>query len=140
MPIDAYELVDRFGEACEVGTAGLLVGAGLSKTAHLPDWNELLEFPRGRIGIPAAVRDLPLVAEYYEQDPHGGRPSLKAHLLRSTCPPGAVPGPGHRLLAELPVREVWTTNYDPLIELAMPGCQVVATDDDTGGSATAARS
>lgn len=131
MPIDAYELVDRFGAATEAGAAGLLVGAGLSKAAHLPDWDELMEFPRTRIDIPAAVRDLPLVAEYYEQDPHGGRASLKQHLLTSTCPPGAAPGDGHRLLAELPVREIWTTNYDPLIEQAVPDCRVVATEEDT---------
>lgn len=109
----------------------MLVGAGLSRGAGLPDWSELLEVPRARVGIPHGVRDLPLVAEYYEQDPQGGRDSLKDHLLRSTAGAGAVPGEGHRLLAELPVREVWTTNYDPLIEQSIPGCQIVASDDDT---------
>ncbi len=131
MPIDAYDLVDRFGAASDAGVAAMLVGAGLSRGAGLPDWNRLLEVPRERVGIPGVVRDLPLVAEYYEQDPQGGRDSLKDHLLRSTAGVGAVPGDGHRLLAELPVRDVWTTNYDALIEQSMPGCHVVASDDDT---------
>nr|WP_246316456.1 SIR2 family protein [Kineococcus aurantiacus] len=35
----------------------------------------------------------------------------------------------HQLLAQLPVRELWTTNYDTLIEDARQGLQVVATED-----------
>ncbi len=95
VPIDAYDLVDRFGAAAEAGVAAMPVGAGLSRGAGLPDWKELLEVPRERVGIPRGVRDLPLVAEYYEQDPQGGRDSLKDHLLRSTAGVGAVPGDGH---------------------------------------------
>jgi hypothetical protein len=140
VPIDQYELVDRFGAATESGVAGLLVGAGLSRAAGLPDWEGLLAGPRSEIDIPDEVRDLPLVAEYYEQNADGGRPALKAHLLRETAGSEAQPGPGHALLAQLPVREIWTTNYDPLIEQAIPNCQVVVKDDDTrrvGGGAVA---
>lgn len=62
-----------------------------------------------------------MVAENSEQNADGGRPALKAHLLRETAAAGAAPGEGHRLLARLPVREIWRTNYDPLTELALPG-------------------
>ena len=130
MAIDAYDLVNRFGAAAELGVAALFVGAGLSRGAGLPDWNDLMEMPRARAGVPAAVRDLPLVAEYYEQDPQGGRASLMDHLLRSTAAGHTEPSEGHRLLAKLPVREIWTTNFDPLIERYMPEAQVVSTDDE----------
>jgi hypothetical protein len=130
VPIDAYDLVDRFGAAVEAGAAGLFVGAGLSKATGLPDWNELLAQPRADAGIPDSVTDLPLVAEYYERASDGGRSALKAHLLRETAAAGAVPGEGHRLLGALPVRQIWTTNYDPLIEQAVPGARAVVLDDD----------
>lgn len=122
--------MDRFGAAVEAGVAGLFVGAGLSKAAGLPDWNDLLAGPRADAGIPDSVKDLPLVAEYYERASDGGRPALKAHLLRQTAAAEAVPGEGHRLLAELPVREIWTTNYDPLIEQAVPGARAVIRDEE----------
>ncbi len=57
MPIDAYDLVDRFGAAAEAGVAALLVGAGLSKGAGLPDWNDLMKMPRERAQVPDSVRD-----------------------------------------------------------------------------------
>lgn len=130
VPIDQYDLVDLFGAAAEAGVGSLFVGAGLSKAAGLPDWTGLLEGPRAEVDVPDEVADLPLVAEYYAQNADGGRPALKAHLLRETAAAGAVPGEGHRLLARLPVREIWTTNYDPLIELALPGCRLVVDDED----------
>lgn len=116
--IDRYELVDRFGRATDAGVGALFVGAGLSMGAGLPSWGALLGGLTRRLRIPASVTDLPLAAQYCEQAPDGGRSPLENHLLEQ-LKDVRDPGPGHALIARLPVREVWTTNYDRLIETAM---------------------
>ena len=130
MRIDRYELVDRFGGAVEAGVGALFVGAGLSAAAGLPNWPRLLEPLAKKLGVPISPSDdLPLLAEYFEHDPAGGRPGLEFHILNEL---GSfrTPSAGHQLVAALPVREIWTTNYDPLLELAIGDCVVAAKDED----------
>lgn len=129
MPIDQYELVDRFGQACNDAVASLFVGAGLSMDAGLPGWEGLLTELAERADVPTSLADLPLVADYIEHEPSVGRGALEHHLLAQLHGVGE-PTEGHRLVAELPVREVWTTNYDRLLELAMPDAHTVTRDDD----------
>jgi hypothetical protein len=129
MTVDQYELVDLFGRAAIDGNAALFVGAGLSAGAGLPGWDEVLEPARAEVGIPAELEDLPLVAEYYVQNAPGGYEALKHHVLHGISKHGLTPTTGHRLATSLPVQEIWTTNYDPLLEMTCGG-QVVAADDD----------
>ena len=129
MTIDQFELVNRFGAAVEAGVGTLFVGAGLSAAAGLPTWPTLLAPLANQIGLSLRPNeDLPLIAEYFEQSPAGGRHQLEHHLLTALAP-FVTPAPGHELVAALPVREVWTTNYDPLLELAIGDCTVAATDE-----------
>lgn len=139
MTIDQYELVDRFGQACNDGVASLLVGAGLSMAAGLPGWERLLTELAQRANVPATLSDLPLVADYIEHEPSVGRGALERHLAVQLIGVGE-PTEGHRLVAELPVREIWTTNYDQLLELAMPDGHVVTRDDDAQLAGTNGRS
>ena len=61
--VDEEKFVEEYGTAAYAGNASVLVGAGLSRAAGLPDWNELMRPLRRRAGIPSHERDLPLVAE-----------------------------------------------------------------------------
>jgi SIR2-like protein len=116
--IERFEVVEEFGEAVLGGNAALFIGAGLSRDAGLPGWGALLDPIRQACNVPEH-RDLPLVAEYIVNDPAGGRQTLEDHILAALTDPPRKPARSHRLVARLRVPEVWTTNYDPLIEAAM---------------------
>jgi hypothetical protein len=127
--IDRYELVGIFGGAVDAGVASLFVGAGLSTAAGLPTWTDLLVPLAAEIGVAGDFADLPLLAEYYEQNAPGRRPALENHL-RTALSTYRTPAPSHHLIAKLPIDEIWTTNFDPLLETAAPGASVATHDDD----------
>jgi NAD-dependent SIR2 family protein deacetylase len=130
VPVDQYDLVDSFGKAALRGNGALFIGAGMSAAAGMPDWAKLLEAPRRAASVPE-LADFPLMAEYISASPHVGVQSLHAHVLDAIC--DADTGSTaeiHRLLSRLPVNEIWTTNYDQLLERASPEAAVVISDDD----------
>lgn len=130
MPIDQYELVDSFGKSALRGNGALFVGAGVSCAAGMPSWADLLEPLRINADVPP-MADFPLMAEYIVRSPHGGLDGLHYDVLEAICDAdmGSI-AQIHRLLSRLPLQEIWTTNYDQLIERACPGSAVVLKDDD----------
>lgn len=127
------ELLSAFGTACDNGNAAVFVGAGLSRDAGLPSWERLLEAPRSEMSLPATLEDYPLLAEYLATDPQYGRQKLMAHLLSKLRTTDATPIPeAYTRIARLPIDQIWTTNYDSLIERALTGQRptVIATDDE----------
>lgn len=128
MPVTEQELLEQFGRAALAGNAGVFVGAGMSKAAssRFPDWSELVAPLRREADIPDSVSDLRLVAEYFEQA--RGRQVLEAQLATAIGSVSAGVSKGHQLLAQLPVAELWTTNYDRLLEGALPDATVVFDD------------
>src|SRR5664280_512326 len=97
--------------------------------AGLPSWGVLLKELQERAGVPDH-HDYPLLAEYIAADPQVGRTALIHHVLARVAPVGITPTAGHLLIRQLPIGEVWTTNYDQLLELACPEAQLVIDDDD----------
>lgn len=130
MPISEHVLLKNFGAAALAGNAALFVGAGLSRAAGHVDWNGLLKAPRATAKIPASLTDLPLVAQYFVQSVPGGREALEQHILQELSSANAMPTAGHAEIAKIPVSEIWTTNYDWLIEESVPGVRVIAKDED----------
>lgn len=123
--VDRLELINTFGEAVLEGNAALFVGAGLSLDAGLPNWSDLLEPLRKECEVPDELEDLPLVAEYIDVDVrHGGRDRLEHHILDRIVAAKPTPTDSHRLIPKLRVKEIWTTNYDELIEQALPTASV----------------
>ncbi|SRR6266851_1477498 len=130
MPITERELLAQYGEAATAGNAALFIGAGLSAGAGLPGWSQLLEEPLAQAAIPKSLTDLPLAAEYIVQALPGGRDALEHHILTKLSADPGEPTEGHRCVAELPINDIWTTNYDCLIERALPDATPVFRDTD----------
>lgn len=130
MPLTRIELLRDFGRACDLGNAALFVGAGLSMGAGLPSWGELLAEPLTRSNIPP-TDDLPVAAEYIVAEGTYSRERLNQHILERVSGAGLQPTAALHHLVRLPVDQIWTTNYDPLIESTpQQDFRVFATDDD----------
>lgn len=121
------ELVRAFGAAIEVRQACVLVGAGLSREAGLPLWGELVASAAERAGVPG-LDDFPLWAQYVE-GAEGGE-TLLDEIVSRIASVEPVPLENHQLMVRLPISDLWTTNYDALIETADPDLDVVEQDED----------
>lgn len=130
MPINQRQLLDNFGTVVNAGNAGLFIGAGLSLSAGYPSWSSLVEGLRSEAKIPSEVDDLPLVSEYYVQTVPGGRPALEDRLLRQLQAVPTQYSTAHDNIAKLPINEIWTTNYDRLIETSLSDADVISSEAD----------
>jgi hypothetical protein len=125
VPITHAQLIETYGRAILSGNAAVFVGAGLSRGAGYPGWGDLLAPMKARCNIPDH-EDLPLVAEYITLDAaNGGRMALENHILTTMAAVLATPTSNHRDLGKLSIKEVWTTNYDRLLEMAIPDAVVI---------------
>lgn len=135
MTISRRQLVEQFGEIADAGNAGVFVGAGMSMGAGFPGWESLLSDLRDEAQIPNAIKDMPLLAQYYARNMVGGRDLLEAHILSKLSIRLPAASAGHSSLQRLPVDEYWTTNYDRMIEAFIPEASVISHDDQLGKGA-----
>jgi predicted Rossmann-fold nucleotide-binding protein len=127
--MESSEFVASFGDYVDARSATVFVGAGLSQSVGYPDWKTLLDPLRLELGI-EELEDLPQLAQYFVDGVDDGRARLVAHLIETFAAVGdPQPAAAHRLLAQLPVDEFWTTNYDPLLEAAIEDAHVFVKDD-----------
>ena len=107
---------DRLGDLARRRQLSLFLGAGVSKPAGLPDWDELLRKLAAKAGIvegaqgespeEAATRiRIKLGDSYY--DVMTALFDVRRHAV------------GHALLASLRIEQMVTTNFDPCLELAL---------------------
>lgn len=110
----------------EFGQASVMVGAGFSRNAdamspmspQFPSWWDLMKKMRNDLShLPESVLDsfdaLELASEYEKVF---GRQQLEQFLLDSIPDKQYQPGKLHKLLLSLPWSDVFTTNYDTLLE------------------------
>jgi hypothetical protein len=121
-PIRPY--LNEIAERLWAERAAVMVGAGFSKNAgnSFPDWNQLGEiFYQKAHGVtpdPAKQKYLNVLRLAEEVQAAIGRPALE-NLLRSNIPDLNIEPSGlHVELLELPWVDVFTTNYDTLLERA----------------------
>lgn len=128
------KLTKRLWTSREVGQAAVMVGAGFSRNAErragatppFPLWAELAKEMYDALYLPAdgrapvklgAGEALRLASEY---ETAFGRSALDELLLRSIPDTSYYPGQLHELLLSLPWSDVYTTNYDTLLERTLP--------------------
>jgi Sir2- and TIR-associating SLOG family/SIR2-like domain len=116
--MDAATFIDQWSSSLELGSAAVFIGAGLSRRAEYPDWRSLLKDIADELGLDIGLEhDLAAVAQYSLNKAIGKRHNLTQLIVNHFPPKPDAPEP-FRILARLPVRHVWTTNYDTLPEVA----------------------
>lgn len=108
------------------GKASVMVGSGFSKnavmdeTVRMKDWSELVEdFYQGLYGSKPSDKDLRLMSALrlaQQVENTLGRTVLDEIILDSLPNDSIAPGELHKLLVELKWRDIFTTNYDTLLE------------------------
>ncbi|MBC9957851.1 SIR2 family protein [Yimella sp. cx-51] len=138
----SLDFAERLGRRARTGDLSLLLGAGVSIGAGLPDWSELVTGLGSLTQLPPSIN-----AEQLAQL----SPLDRAELLHRTNPKLAEtvvkqlrkiekPGVAHFLLAALGVHQVATTNYDQLYEQAVRSadpdhpCTVIPYERPSGGN------
>ena len=63
----------------------------------------------------------------------GGRAALLDHIADRLTGTDLTPRATHKALGRLPFTNIWTTNFDDLLESAMPSYQVIVREDELAG-------
>lgn len=108
-------------QALNEGRLVPFIGSGFSKECGFPDWKQLAE-PIAK-DLDYALddnTDYSLVFQYYK-DKYGNRNRLNS-LIQNTFYSFSNDLENHKILADLPVSEIWTTNYDKSIEKCFMDC------------------
>jgi Sir2- and TIR-associating SLOG family/SIR2-like domain len=110
--------VDVYVQALRDENAAVFAGAGLSIPAGLVDWAALMADIAADVGLSVdRETDLLSVAQFHVNE-RGGRHQINQKLINEFAERSELTE-NHRILASLPIRTYWTTNYDPLLEQAL---------------------
>jgi hypothetical protein len=111
----AEHFVETFVKELEEENVAIFAGAGLSVGAGYVDWKKLLEPIARDLELDIdQEHDLISIAQYHLNEKQN-RSGLNRALIEQLSP-GHAPTDSHRILARLPIKIYWTTNYDKLIE------------------------
>jgi len=113
--LEINSFIDDYIRCIKEGCAAIFAGAGLSVASGYVDWKELLRNPAKRIGLDVEKEtDLVALAQYiYNND---GSKQPMAELIKNNFISCNNINENHEILAKLPIKTYWTTNYDSLIE------------------------
>jgi SIR2-like domain len=107
----------EFPKAIADDAAAVFVGAGVSIGAGYPSWKDLLQEIGEELGVKSNdVFDLAALAQWSIRK-SSGKTRILTVIRDQTGVEKPIPVP-LEVLARLPVRNIWTTNYDRLIERA----------------------
>jgi hypothetical protein len=113
--IDSF--VETYVQALHDQNAAVFAGAGLSIPAGFVNWKDLLRNIAKEIGLDVDKEDdLVSVAQFHVNERAGGRHKINQALIHEFSTEN------HELLASVPIRTFWTTNYDSLIEDSLKAC------------------
>ena len=105
----------EFPKAIIDDAAAVFIGAGVSVGAGYPAWKELLKEIGDELGVDSnEVVDLAALAQWSVRK-SAGRTRVNSVIRKEIAPDKPIPDT-LRTIARLPIRNLWTTNYDRLIE------------------------
>lgn len=107
----------NYTKALLEGTAAAFVGAGISRASGFVDWKGLLRDAAKDLDLDVDKEtDLVALAQYHVNS-RRSRSHLNQLLIEEFTKDATLTD-NHRLIANLPLETVWTTNYDDLLERA----------------------
>lgn len=110
--------IKDYAKDLDSGNAAVFAGAGMSKSVGYVDWPELLRDIATELGLDVdKEHDLISLAQFHVNHQRGS--SKLAKKIIEEFSQQAEPSNTHKILASLPIRTFWTTNYDTLIEDAL---------------------
>lgn len=112
-PIDSF--IETFVQALHDQNAAIFAGAGLSIPAGLVNWKELLRDVASDVGLDVDKEDDLITVAQFHVNERGGRHRINQALIHEFAVRSKSTA-NHDLLASLPIKTYWTTNYDSLIE------------------------
>ena len=113
--ITISEFKKAYSKAIQEGYAAIFAGAGLSKASGFVNWKELLNDLAQEIQLDVEKEpDLVEVAQYYCNEKRS-RNEINEKILNRFVTESQE-SESIRILADLPIRVFWTTNYDHLLE------------------------
>jgi len=99
--------------------AAIFAGAGLSVPAGYVNWKDLLRDIASDLRLDVEKEhDLISLAQYHCNEHSDNRSGLNQALLENFSRSARTTN-NHQILARLPIKTYWTTNYDKLIERAL---------------------
>lgn len=111
--VDKKELFSEYTRALREDAAAIFVGAGLSVGAGFVDWKTLLKEIADDLGLDVA-REVDLIGlAQFHVNHRQGRDRINQLLIDHFIEDVELTD-NHHLIANLPIRSVWTTNYDDL--------------------------
>lgn len=97
----------------------VFAGAGLSSSAGFVNWKTLVEPLADELGLDIEKeKDFVALAQHYVNYKGNNRHNVTDIILNEFCKE-TNPTENHKILARLPIKTYWTTNYDSLIEDAL---------------------
>lgn len=116
---DIEAFIEEFLAEMIEGNAAVFAGAGLSMPAGFVDWRNLIAPLMRELQLDVTLEtDLVAAAQFHVNANGKNRHKLHQAVI-SALSPDKPPTRNHQLLARLPIKTWWTTNYDKLIENAL---------------------
>ena len=114
--VDKSVLISEYVKALRQNNASIFIGSGMSKSVSGLDWKNLIMPYAEIIGYSQKDNNYPFIAQAYVNAGHDVNGFKKdiCDKFKSHETPAF-----HTLIARLPIKNYWTTNYDTLIENAL---------------------
>lgn len=119
MDMNIKLFIKEFTKEIEEDNAAIFAGAGLSVPAGYVDWKQLLEPIAEELRVDIEKEnDLVALAQYHCNENLGNRNKINQIIINEFSQSVNLTE-NHKILAKLPIKTYWTTNYDKLIEKAL---------------------
>lgn len=130
--MERTQFVKEIASKMRKNMCDLFIGSGISAPSGLPTWSNFLLPYLSEIGVHLREDDnLPLLAQYIVNSNSGNR-NIISEAVYNTFGQDYPLNEYHKLISKFPIRTIWTTNYDCLLEKTFFDRDIrVVTSEDT---------